>query len=435
MTAPPIAGDSAFDDWTLMLVEDDDADAMIVEELLLDAAYAFRMVRAVSVADACAQVTERTRCVLLDLGLPDSDGLSGLRRVLAAAPAAAVIVLTGLLDEHRGVEALAAGAQDYLVKGQVDGDLVVRAVRYALERKRNDEAGLQLRESEVRAEENARLERGLLPPPLLTDASLRHATTYRPGRHQALLGGDFYDVVQDDDGWLHVLMGDVMGHGPDEAALGVALRISWRALTLARVPETERLAGMQRILVSERRGDETFATVCTASISPDRRLLRMRLAGHPAPVVIGLGQLPDDEIGPALGIVDDPDPGPDMWLGVELDLPAGWSLLFVTDGLLEARDGSLGERLGWEGVLEEADVIVAHDGGVDPVPFVAQLLDRVETRNDGPLTDDVALLMLQHVTGPRPLIGPQPITGSQQPMTGPPQPVTGPPQPATGPAA
>ena len=72
--------------------------------------------------------------MLLDLGLPDASGLEGLRRLAARADGVALLVLTGLADEHRGAEAVAAGAQDYLVKGQVDGQLLTRAIRYAIGR-------------------------------------------------------------------------------------------------------------------------------------------------------------------------------------------------------------------------------------------------------------------------------------------------------------
>ena len=56
---------------------------------------------------------------------------------------------------------------------------------------------------------------------------------YRPGRANALLGGDFYDVVETPDGTVHAVIGDVCGHGAAEAAIGVCLRVAWRSLVLA----------------------------------------------------------------------------------------------------------------------------------------------------------------------------------------------------------
>ena len=85
--------------------------------------------------------------ILLDLGLPDSQGLETFARVFAQAPEVPIVVLTGLNDAEQAVEAVTAGAQDYLVKGDVSGGLLVRAIRYAIERKRTEES---LRESEER---------------------------------------------------------------------------------------------------------------------------------------------------------------------------------------------------------------------------------------------------------------------------------------------
>ena len=90
---------------------------------------------------------------------------------------------------------MGAGAQDYLVKGQVDGFLLQRVVRYAVERQRAEETQRQLGEARLYAAENARLERGLLPSPLLIDRRLSVAARYRSGGQQMLLGGDFYDAT------------------------------------------------------------------------------------------------------------------------------------------------------------------------------------------------------------------------------------------------
>src|SRR6201995_770851 len=144
----------------VLLVEDDDGDALLVEELLLDvdAPVAFR--RARSLGQARAMVAEAA-CVLLDLGLPDSRGLQGLRQLLEVDPQAAVVVLTGEANEYLGEQAVRAGAQDDLVKVAVAGHWRHRVIRYAVERRRAADAQRELQVARIRAQENARLERGL----------------------------------------------------------------------------------------------------------------------------------------------------------------------------------------------------------------------------------------------------------------------------------
>ena len=73
--------------------------------------------------------------ILLDLGLPDAQGLEAVRRVRAAAPGVPLVVMTGLDDEALAAQALQEGAQDYLIKGQIEARGLLRALRYAIERK------------------------------------------------------------------------------------------------------------------------------------------------------------------------------------------------------------------------------------------------------------------------------------------------------------
>ena len=87
--------------------------------------------------------------ILLDLGLPDSQGLGTFLQVHAKAPDVAIVVLTGLNGAEQALEAVRAGAQDYLVKGEVEGDLLARAIRYAFERKQS-ELALQASERQLR---------------------------------------------------------------------------------------------------------------------------------------------------------------------------------------------------------------------------------------------------------------------------------------------
>src|SRR4051794_18321564 len=103
----------------VLLIEDDDGDAFLVEELLHETGKTFDLHRVRTLAEAKAAVEAEIACVLLDLGLPDTYQLDGLRWLQENVPTVAVVVLTGLSDEYLGEEAVRLGAQDYLVKGQV----------------------------------------------------------------------------------------------------------------------------------------------------------------------------------------------------------------------------------------------------------------------------------------------------------------------------
>jgi serine phosphatase RsbU (regulator of sigma subunit) len=377
----------------VLLVEDDEGDAFLVGELLAETGAAIDLLVASSLTEARQRIAG-VDCVLLDLGLPDAQGLDGLRQVLGMATGAAVCVLTGRSDEHLGIGAVAEGAQDYLVKGQVDGVLLTRALRYAVERKRADENSHRLREVELRQAESARLERGLLPQPLMDTDQVAVHTFYRPGRHAALIGGDFYDVVQTAPDRVDLIVGDVCGHGVDEAALGVELRVAWRALILAKVADDEVLPAVEQVLMSERRLREIFATVATIRLDLAGNRATVRLAGHPPPLLLAGGQ-----VGPV------PAPG-GLLLGVQprrptafdVDLPAeDWSLLMYTDGLIEGRVGGGDERLDVPGL---AGLVADRNNRGLPLPELpGWLVGRAEELNGGPLSDDVAMLLVSRGRG------------------------------------
>jgi len=255
----------------ILLVEDDEGDAVLVEELLGEWDRSVELARARSLAEARSMPLAQIDCALLDLNLPDATGFDALRALRAVPDAPAILVLTGFDDEQRGIEAVAAGAQDYLVKGQVEAALLTRSIRYAVERRRAEQNEQQLQLARLHARENARLERGLLPAPLVKDPAIELVSHYRPGRRRALLGGDFYDAVEDADGAVHAVIGDVCGHGPDEAALGVSLRIAWRTLVLGGREPDELLSTLQDVLIAERHDTSVFTTLCMLTIAPDRR--------------------------------------------------------------------------------------------------------------------------------------------------------------------
>lgn len=377
----------------MLLVEDDDGDALLVEDLLEDAPSAIDLVRSRTLREAVTAVAGGVDCVLLDLGLPDAVGLQAVAELRAAAPSIAVIVLTGLDAEEVGAAAVEAGAQDYLVKGHVDGPLLARAIRYAIGRRQTDDAQQRLRLADALAGESARLERGLMARPIVIDPAVRLASSYRAGRRRALLGGDFFDAVETDDGRLHALIGDVCGHGPDEAALGAGLRIAWRALTLSGADDEIVLSALQRVLAHERQLDGTFATLCTLAIDADRAALSMRRAGHPTPVLIdddGVRPLPADGGGPPIGILEHA-----AWPESQVPLTPGCSILLYTDGLIEGFDAGP-ERLGEEGMHTLLDELRRGDLGWRDTPqrLLDELLAGVTDLHGDELSDDVAMLLI-----------------------------------------
>jgi len=140
------------DRFTVLLVEDNPGDARLIEELLAeirrerdglrlagsDGPAAFTLAHEETLA-AGTERLDGADVVLLDLNLPDSRGIETVETTLAANDRVPVVVLTGVPEERLGGEAVSAGAQDYLVKEEITPDGLVRAIRYAVERKRSEE--------------------------------------------------------------------------------------------------------------------------------------------------------------------------------------------------------------------------------------------------------------------------------------------------------
>ncbi len=121
----------------ILLVEDNPGDARLLREMLRDDVSLGARVTHVELMNAVEQhvADQAVDIILLDLGLPDAQGLGALRRAHAAAPSVPLVVLTGLDDQLLAVQALQEGAQDYLVKGQIETRALLRAMRYAVARK------------------------------------------------------------------------------------------------------------------------------------------------------------------------------------------------------------------------------------------------------------------------------------------------------------
>jgi signal transduction histidine kinase len=148
----------------VLLVEDNLGDARLLYEGLEEALpEQFQMTHVRRLSEALEYLWEETcDVVLLDLGLPDSHGLDTLVVTRAQAPGVPIVVLTGFQDEALAAEALHGGAQDYLVKGQVDSELLARSLRYAIVRKATEEALLRQGVAFARAAELQRSRQRLI---------------------------------------------------------------------------------------------------------------------------------------------------------------------------------------------------------------------------------------------------------------------------------
>jgi len=395
--SPPAGSDRA-----ILLVEDDRGDAALVQACLEQAGITADSVTwARDLADASAALAHDPSCVLLDLGLPDAEGLATLLAVISASPDTPVIVLTGRHDPS-GIDALAIGAQDYLVKDDITPDLLLRSIRYAVERKRAQRTSQQLRDARQSSAENARLERGLLPSPMLRTDAVTCSTYYHPGANNAVLGGDFFDVVETRDGLVRAVIGDVMGHGPDEAALGVHLRVAWRTLVLAGTADDQVLPTLASLLKSESGGQFGFVTACDVTIDVDDGTVAMRVAGHPAPLRCAHGKTTylDVEVGRPLGVeapravaAGGREPG---WPETRASIDPGSSLFLYTDGLLDAYAKLVDDQDLGIGELIDAVMTCAADGSA-AATWIRAVVGGAPNRS----VDDTAVVVITTRSSPQ----------------------------------
>ncbi|WP_017655657.1 response regulator [Fortiea contorta] len=188
----------AQDNIKVLLVEDNPGDILLLQEFLREVTTTVvELIPIDHLAPALEYLQhQNSDVILLDLSLPDSQGLETFNRVHHQAKATPIIVLTGIDDETIALKAMQAGAQDYLVKGQVTGDLLVRSMRYAIERQRGEMA---LRQSEER------FRVALKSSPIFVfnqDAELRYTWIYNPGfglKAEEMLGKTDWELLPVED--------------------------------------------------------------------------------------------------------------------------------------------------------------------------------------------------------------------------------------------
>ncbi len=242
----------------VLLVEDNPGDARLVREALRDAGEGFELAIEETLAGALGRLgAGAADVVLLDLSLPDSAGLDTVTRLRAGAPAVPIVVLSGSDDRALAVEAVQRGAQDYLVKGRIDGDVLARAIRYSIARTRAEsELARAHAELERRVEERtAALSRANSDRArLLGDeqAARRQAEAQSRVKDEflATLSHELRSPLTPILGWVHLLRGGRL----DEAATARALEtVERQTNALARLIED--LLDVSRIITGKLRLD------------------------------------------------------------------------------------------------------------------------------------------------------------------------------------
>jgi PAS domain S-box-containing protein len=236
--------DAAAAPTTVLLVEDSPEDADLIVEALADAealpgANDFAVVHVTRLADALARLTDGgVGVVVLDLSLPDSHGPQTFARVHAAAPSVPIVILSGLADEAVAVRTVREGAQEYLVKGEVDGRLLSRSLRYAIERKRaeveharfeHEQAARRHAEAARQRVEELAAERAAILAQIAEGVVVADATgviTFANESARRLHGGvDLTGASLGAAGGVRLLTLDGQPHPPEELPLARALQL------------------------------------------------------------------------------------------------------------------------------------------------------------------------------------------------------------------
>src|SRR3954465_13321059 len=287
----------------VLLIEDNAIAARLIQIMLSEAGSGFfELHRSERLKAGLLRLREGDiGLVLLDLSLPDSQGLATFTTVHREARGVPIIVMSGLDDQTVAVNAVHQGAQDYLVKGQVSGQLLVRAMHYAIERKRTAEQlasyaeELRKRNAQMEADFSMAREIQQVFLPRQYPVFPRGAAPEKSGVHfthrylpAAAVGGDFFNVFLITDSLAGAFICDVMGHGMRAALVTAVMRGLVEQLMPAAADPGHFLTAINHSLhvILEQTEEPMLATAVYMIIDLAVGEIRFANAGHPTPLRI-----------------------------------------------------------------------------------------------------------------------------------------------------
>ncbi len=315
----------------ILLVEDDPDDVWVMRNLLGDRWDGpFELIHVELLSDAVKRCMEDPfDVVLLDLALPDSQGMETFFAVHARAGGVPIVVLSAYDDEQTAIKAVQAGAQDYLVKGQVDDNALVRSIRYAIERSRRRHAEEELRDTSEEFRAAQEIQQRLFPVEAPTLEGFDIAGAIYPATATA---GDYFDYIPMLDQCMGIVLGDVSSHGMGPALLMSETRACLRTLAQAYFDVGDILTRANRVLVADT-ADFHFITLAMARLDPRTRSMVYASAGQRGYLLHGGGEVTVlDSTSVPLGVHKEtivPTAPP-------ITLQPGELVTFFTDGVFEA---------------------------------------------------------------------------------------------------
>lgn len=372
-----------------LVIEDSEIDALLLLEQLKAGGYSPDSRRVDNAKDLEAALKDQKWDIIFsDHNMPRFSSTAALKQVRASNPDVPFLIVSGSIGEEVAVASMKAGAQDYLMKGNL-----ARLVA-AVDRELNDAQERRARKTAERAllaqEEEFRLAREiqqhLFPAAAPTLVGYDIAGASCPA---AATGGDYFDFIPTPAGDLLVVVGDVTGHGMGPALLMAAARAYLRALVLAE-PSFEVMLARARQLLIEDLGLDRFITLFFGKLEPATGVWTYINAGHPPGYVIAPDGRIKAEMVPgtaALGI----DRNEARLEPVQITLEKGDLVLLLSDGIPEARSPA-GEEFGEERMLE----IVRRARARPAAEIIQTLMDEARRFNDpDPNQDDMTLVVIK----------------------------------------
>jgi serine phosphatase RsbU (regulator of sigma subunit) len=372
----------------ILLVEDDPDDVWVMRNLLSDRWDGpFKLTHVELLSAGLERLGEAPfDIILLDLSLPDSQGLETFFTMHARAADVPIVVLSGYNDESIAVRAVQAGAQDYLVKGQVDDNLLVRSIRYAIERTRRYKAEAALRDASEEFRAAREIQQRLFPAaaPQLPGYDIAGAAW--PAKATA---GDYFDYIPMLGNCLGIVVGDVSSHGMGPALLMSETRACLRTLAHGLSDVGEILTRANQMLSADTH-DFHFVTLALARLDPAQCEVIYGSAGQRSYLLHADRSVTLlDSTSLPLGV----DEATQVQTRPPVHLLPGDVLLLLTDGMLEAESAGR-DRFGVARTLEviqehrdrpAAEILAALRGALD------------EFCENQPIQDDVTIVIVKCV--------------------------------------